>query len=1097
MTQIQIPIPGRGPASDVAVEVPAESMAGPDPAEGLAGSPAPDQWSASVRELVERHGDGRVLPAGQVVAELLDSHPGYLDERIGAGEIGGAGPARTAAEHAAMARVRWDAAVSPVLTGRRVIVALAMEADVGWLLLQAGVIASLVGQWRPKVRTGPEPDRVVWDLLSDAGRALADEQPLLAAALGAPAEWSVPAPAGAGAVVWAPSGDRLAFLAGDVVYEAARGGAARQVGVPQGQVLSLGWGIGGVVALCLHDGTAELVRVADGTRLGAWASVRDGVLSGDGASGWLLADDRLLRWISAGQPSGKTLGPAAAPVAVDRTGTHALVDWEHKGVLLVDGLEGPLPADPASPVSGWPTGGAQVVAAGPRMGRPCALVTLGRRLAVASANTGGGVVVEHQPFPPVAWIATGPEQVTALATDPAGTALAVASGHRIEVWPLLAARPSVREVPGYDSDRVGLDDAGIASAPVRDLLDSDRDARALAALIASVQLKGPMAIGLFGSWGSGKSFVLTRIRHMLTEITTTGHAEGYLDDLRVVRFNAWQYAEVNLWASLVDEVLSEIGPVTQPQESPYVQQAAKAASKAEENAQAKASEVARAENERRRLTRGRRLAWAAAAAAGVTAAGIIAVAVLGASARLAAGYGAAVALLSLASAAAAQVKRVSAQGRELQEAGQDVSAASTWVARQLGSGAVDDARKRVLTSRYDYELALQEAGRLRQEASRVRELSVSPQLGSVLQRMSALTEYRDQLSLVARTRDRFEEIDAAVTAARRRRAEHPEQAPREGEPGFERVVVMIDDLDRCAPEKVVTVLEAVHLLFDFEMFVVVIAVDTRWLDQSLRIRYRQLLGEAGAAPSDYMEKIIQVPLHLSPLDEDMVRGMISGLTGAKETDAKPPPAPPVEPGAGAGPNPPVEPGAGTGPNPPAAPALQRTATQPRPPRAPLPAEVLRITQDEATTMSAVAPLVGTTPRTVKRYVNTYRLLKARARDPAVFDEPVDGIADHEIVAFLLAVVTGHPALAALLLPALAAPPPGANLDTLLTGLTLRDNTPALTDSHTRVRAWLTTHPGHAGTAASRFAEWAAEVARFSFTRAAALPTQTVRTDPVS
>jgi hypothetical protein len=280
--------------------------------------------------------------------------------------------------------------------------------------------------------------------------------------------------------------------------------------------------------------------------------------------------------------------------------------------------------------------------------------------------------VEHQPFPPVAWIATGPDPVTALASDPAGTALAVASGHRIAVWPLTGARPSVREVPGYDSDRVGQDDAWSASAPIRDLLDAGRDARALAALIASVQLKAPMAIGLFGAWGSGKSFVLTLIRQMLTEITATGHAEGYLDDVRVVRFNAWQYAEVNLWASLVDEVLSEIGPVTPPQEPEHVQEADKAARKAENRAQEMATEVAEAEDARRRLTRTRRLSWAAAAAAAVIAAGIIAVAVLGASARLAAGYGAAVALLTFASAAAAQVKRVAAQGRELKEAGQDV-----------------------------------------------------------------------------------------------------------------------------------------------------------------------------------------------------------------------------------------------------------------------------------------------------------------------------------------------------------------------------------------------------------------------------------------
>jgi KAP family P-loop domain len=1028
-------------------------------------APVPDQWSRSVRELVERH-DGGPLPAGQVIAELLASHPGYLDERLGPGEIGGLGPARTAAEHAAVAMTRWDPGVSPLLDGRRLIVALAMEAGVGWPLLQAGVIASLTGQWRP---SAPEPDWLVWDLLSDEGRTLADEQPLLAAALGAPAEWSVSSPARVGIVVWAPSGDKLAFLAGDVVYEAARGGSARRVGVPPRQVLSLGWGLSGVVALCVHDGTTELIRIADGTQLGAWTSVDSGVLSGDGTSGWLRAADGLLR-LSAGQPSSKSLGPAAVPLAVDRTGSHVLVDWGNRALLLWDGAGQQLPASSAQRPSDWPTGGAQVIAASSTStDRPCALVTLGQRLAVASASSGGGVAVEHQPFPPVASIATGSAEVTALATDPAGTALAVASGDRIDVWPLFPARPSVREVPGYDSDRIDQDDAASA-AVAQDLLDADRDARALAALIASAQLRGPMAIGLFGAWGSGKSFVLSRIRHMLAEITSSGHAEGYLDDLRVVRFNAWQYAEVNLWASLVDEVLTGIGPVRPKEPSPQVQQAEDAAREAEENAQVKAAAVAAAERDRRRVTRRRRVAWAVLAATGVIAAGVVVVAALGASARLAAGYGAVVALLTLASAAAAQVKRVTTQGQELREAGLQVGAAGTWVAGQVGSGAVQDARQKVLTSRHDYELAWQEADRLRQEASRVRELSVSQQLGSVLQRMSVLTEYRDQLSLVARTRDRFEEVDAAVTAGRMRRTGHPDQPPPEGEPEFERVVVMIDDLDRCPAEKVVTVLEAVHLLFDFEMFVVVIAVDTRWLDQSLRIRYQHLLGEAGAAPSDYLEKIIQVPLHLTLLDEDMVRGMIGGLTGVSDIDTSP--ALGTQDSAN---------DASPGPQP--APGQRRAATKPRPPRAPLPAETLRITQAEAATMSAVAPLVGTTPRTVKRYVNTYRLLKARARDLTTFDEPADGIADHEIVAFLLAVVTGHPELAALLLPALASPPPGASLGTMLADLELRDDKPGLASSQARLRAWLAAHPSYAGAAASRFSGWALEVGRFSFSPA--------------
>jgi hypothetical protein len=453
-----------------------------------------------------------------------------------------------------------------------------------------------------------------------------------------------------------------------------------------------------------------------------------------------LTGNNLERGDTSGSMPNKTLGPGATPMAVDRTGSHALVQRGDKGLLLVDGLGGPLPEATRPLGSDWPSGSgsAQVVASGPRPSRPCTLVNLGQRLAVASAKSGGGVSVEHQPFPPVAWIATGPTPVASLAADPAGRALAVASGDQIGVWSLHSARPSASAVPGYDSDRVSLGD----DLPAQDLLDADRDARALAALIASVYLKPPIAIGLFGAWGAGKSFSLRLIRQMLNAITESEHAEGYLNKVRVVRFSAWQYAEVNLWASLVDEVLSEIGTVTPRESSTQVKQADEAAAKAEGRAKKKARDITTAEEARRRIIRRRRLAWAVAASVGVLAAVVVAVIVLGASARLAAGYGAVLGLLTLASAAAAQIKRVAAQGRSVSEAARDISSASAWVLEQVGSGAMEEARQNVLTSRHDYELAQQEADRLRQEADRVRELSTSQQLGAVLQRMSALTEYR-------------------------------------------------------------------------------------------------------------------------------------------------------------------------------------------------------------------------------------------------------------------------------------------------------------------------------------------------------------------
>ena len=1057
---------GPSAGADATVEAaPASAQAQAAPA-----SAAPDRrprdegLSGSLRAFLDDHPDGSELPSARVVLELLTSHPRYLDGRFEPGDFGDRGPRATAATHLREAARLWDPDISPVLTTRRVILALAMHPDVGWPLLQSGVVASLLGSWQPRVRSGRERGKVVWDLLSDAGRALAVEQPLLAAALGAPAEWPVPLPAEASALAWDPAADRLAFVADGAVHVARRGGSPQRVAVLDRQVLSLGWGGQGIQALCLEQGTAQLVRVGDGALLGDWPAVDAGVLSGDGSVAWLRTSDALLRWVPGGTPS--RLGPPARPVAADWTGQRGVVEWQG-GLLLL--ATGPTAGEGTSEQA-WSGDVAAVTPSDEPRGEPCALLTVGRRPAVASLARGGAVAVGYTPLPQLARLATGPGKVTALAADASGTRLAVAVGREVRVWPLRRALPSATTVPAYDSDRVGA----------VDLLDADRDARALAALIASRELKPPLSIGLFGAWGAGKSFVLDAIDRALGELTSSGHTAGYLDEVKVVRFNAWQYAEVNLWASLVDEVLREIGPLPPAQPPEQVARAKEAANDAEARVQAAAAEIAKADQAlrvaRRRATCRRRALLALAALLGVVGAAAVAVLVLGAPARLVAGYGAALALLTSASGAVAQLRRVASQGGDLAKAGEESVAAGRKLAGMLDAAEVRSATTALLASQHEYDLARERAARLRAEADRVQELSESQRLGAVLQRMSALTEYRDQLSVVTRTRDRFKAIDAAVTRARQRRPDQGDQESLPGEPRFQRVLIMLDDLDRCPPEKVVGVLEAVHLLFDFEMFVVLIAVDTRWLDQSLRIRYRQLLGKAGgAASSDYLEKIIQLPLQLPPLHENLIRAMMAGLTGVVVEGE------PGTPGGAAPQDAPHDgqpvPGADGDPG-------RLEAAKPRPPRPPLPAEVMRTTQQEATAMSVVAPLVGTTPRTVKRFVNTYRLLKARALDPSEFDEPREGIGDHEVVAFLLAVVTGHPRLADHLLPALARPRPGAGVGDVVSGLTTLPGQVAA--SQQAVGAWLTAQ-GFADLPAQRFASWAAEVARFSFAPASSVP----------
>jgi len=1027
--------------------------------------------SSSVEALLRRHDDAEPLTAGAVVKELLEAHRDYLDEGVGPRDAAAVGPSRTVAEHVDIAERRWDPALAPKLTGRHVVLALAMDEGVGWRLLQSGAIASLLARWRPGKGTAEEPHRLVWDVLSDDGRARADDQPLLAAALGAPAEWSVELPAPASALAWSPAGDHVAILAGGMVYEAAPHRPLSRVNDVDEHVVSLGWGQrDGVVALHVEDGMAQVTRVSTRSFLGDWSGATGGRLSADGSRAWLELTDQVARW-SPQQPPPVRLAPVAKVLAVGGTGREGLLATSGNSILVagVPGDVVPGAGEGVGSPPDWPSDAAPMIGWGPIRTGPCALVTLGQRIAVAAAAR-EGVVIEDLPFPPVARVATGPGRITALATDVSGTRLAVAIGDQVRIWTLSVGRPAARSIPGYDSDRPAE----------RDLLDADRDANALAALIASRDLRPPLAIGLFGAWGSGKSFMLGRIASMLAGLTGPSAPDGYLDHITVVRFNAWHYAETNLWASLVDQVLRAIGPAELPEVAPEVEDAVRRAEEAEGRRREVDAQVVAArsalEAARKKLVTRRRNAWRLGTGVLLLAAVAVVAAVLGGPGRVVAGVSTALALLGSAYAAYDQARRASDQGAELVGAGRAGIGALSRLAGRPEELAVRAAAADLQSHVDAQDVAVAEAGRLRVEAERVQELAAREPLGTLLHRLATVTEYRDQLSLVARTRERFNSINAAVTLAREHRAEGVEDA--EHDLQLDRVVIAIDDLDRCPAENVVKVLEAVHLLFDFEMFVVVLAVDTRWLDQSLRIRYRQLLGQAGtAAPSDYLEKIIQVPVHLLPLDEGLVRGMIAGLTGRSLAAAEP--EVPVD-----GAQPPHEPA----PSQPQNGALQ--AERGRAPRPPLPAEVLKISQEEATALAAVAPLVGTTPRTVKRFVNTYRLLKARAPDPSLFDHPEDSLGDHEVVAFLLAVLTGRPAAARHVLPALAGAAAHATLAGTLepapdsaTGeeSATGDTQQALAD----VRAWLARHPRYGQAPARRFAKWAQEVARFSFTPPAA------------
>jgi formylglycine-generating enzyme required for sulfatase activity len=102
-----------------------------------------------------------------------------------------------------------------------------------------------------------------------------------------------------------------------------------------------------------------------------------------------------------------------------------------------------------------------------------------------------------------------------------------------------------------------------------------------------------------------------------------------------------------------------------------------------------------------------------------------------------------------------------------------------------------------------------------------------------------------------------------------------------------RLVVFVDDLDRCMPEKAVEVLEAIKLFLDVEGCIFVLGLDRKVISRGIEIRYREMKllddgdGERFAIEGRrYLEKIIQIPFKIPPVDPNVKQTYVSSLVDA-------------------------------------------------------------------------------------------------------------------------------------------------------------------------------------------------------------------------
>ena len=145
-------------------------------------------------------------------------------------------------------------------------------------------------------------------------------------------------------------------------------------------------------------------------------------------------------------------------------------------------------------------------------------------------------------------------------------------------------------------------------------------------------------------------------------------------------------------------------------------------------------------------------------------------------------------------------------------------------------------------------------------------------------------DYGKRLGLMQQVRQDLAALSDRLTDWEHNREEVKKLFPR-GEP---RVVLYIDDLDRCPPDRVVEVLESVQLLLNTKLFIVVLGIDDRYVARALEDVYDGVL-KRGGKPSglDYIEKIIQIPYRMRPISSSKVESYFRNQLKIRQPDPKP------------------------------------------------------------------------------------------------------------------------------------------------------------------------------------------------------------------
>ncbi|MGH2669056.1 MAG: P-loop NTPase fold protein, partial [bacterium] len=406
--------------------------------------------------------------------------------------------------------------------------------------------------------------------------------------------------------------------------------------------------------------------------------------------------------------------------------------------------------------------------------------------------------------------------VQAVAVTPEGEEIVTGGGDgTIRVW----NRSTGRQVRGTDLGGMGVARplAGLRSDEPSDvdLLGIGTEVEMMATLVAAASTEAPLAIGLLGDWGSGKSSFMRQMETQVQELADAsannlGQSE-FVANVCQVRFNAWHYSDDQIWSGLVEHLFRALAsgesdgsqdPVADPERAAKVGERLHEATAEYQQVNRDLNQLASKPRPVGRLT-------------GLGSVGEL-VALPGILVReiwrdVRSSRRSLFAWLVVAAALAAAVAgflwtRDFLLRTILAFAGLGAAVGKVWrPLKRLHAWLLDSAgrQKRRLEERWDE--AHKRIATLRGELALVSASERLQRFVADRQGAADYTPYRGLLGLVYRDlRQLNENLKAALQ-------EWESLKPPRPMPPLQRIVLYIDDLDRCPPKRVVEVLQAVHL----------------------------------------------------------------------------------------------------------------------------------------------------------------------------------------------------------------------------------------------------------------------------------------------